>query len=138
MTARTGPGSDAALLEALSELFFGDEQAEPLEETLDRLVSPRFRQRINGKVYGRREYLGHVREMRASVSGGRAEVVEQLRDGERVAGRYLFRVAQAGGQEATFESCIFAQLAADGRIERLAEVARVVEGDDDDDVMPTP
>lgn len=138
MATRPRSGSAATLVDALSELFFGNEQAEQLEDTLGRLVAPGFRQRINGKVYGREEYTGHVREMRASVDGGRVDVVEQLQDGSRIAGRYLFHVSQAAGQEATFESSIFAQLAPDGRIERLAEVARVAEGGDDQEMMSVP
>ena len=135
MAASSPAGSPAALVEALSELFFGDEQAEQLEDTLGRLVTPDFRQRIHGKVYGREAYGGRVREMRATVSGGRVEVVEQLQDGDRIVGRYLFHVTQAAGPEATYESSIFARLAPDGRIRSLAELARVVEDDDDRDLL---
>jgi hypothetical protein len=35
----------------LTELAFGNESDEPLEGTLDRLITPNFVQRINGRVY---------------------------------------------------------------------------------------
>ena len=116
--------------------MFDDEQTEQLQDTLDRLVAPHFRQRSNGKLYGRDAYRGHVREMRATVTGGRVEVVEQVRDGDRIAGRSLFHVVRARGSEATFESSIFAELASDGRIRRVAQLARVVDEDDQDEMLP--
>ncbi|MDH6222058.1 hypothetical protein [Streptomyces pseudovenezuelae] len=63
----------------LSELLFGDESTEPLETTLDRLITPTFVQRINGAVYDRVAYIPHVREMRQLVvGGGELTVLEQL------------------------------------------------------------
>lgn len=138
MNGYPNPAPEVALVDVLSELFFGDEEAETLETTLNRLVSAGFRQRVNGKVYGREEYLAHVREMRATVIGGRTEVIEQVREGNTIAGRYLFHVLTPDRKEVAFESCIFARIAPDGTVERLAEVARVVEADDDWDVMSVP
>lgn len=132
------PGSDAALVDALGELFFGDEQQEPLEDTLDRLVSPDFCQRINGALYRRQEYFDHVRAMRGTVSGGDVEVLEQVREGHTVAGRYLFRVVRSEGSAATFESSIFARLGTDGRIDQLAEIGRLVEDGDNSDFLVWP
>lgn len=110
-----------SLVTILTELFFGDEEQESLETALDRLISPGFQQRINGDVYNREDYPAHVREMQASVAGGRVDVVEEMRDGRRIAGRYLFNVLQAAGEPAVFESHIFAELASDGRLLRMAE-----------------
>ena len=118
----------------LSMLFFGNEGHGPLEETFDEIIAPRFRQRVNGRTYGRVEYLSHVREMRATVTGGTLEVLEQVRQGNRIAGRYLFHVTPAGGGEACFESHITGEVDDEGRITRLSEVARVVEDADDSDL----
>ncbi len=138
MTAHPLPGSDVALVDFLSELFFGDEQQEPLEDTLDRLVSPDFCQRINGAVHRRQEYANHVRMMRGTVSGGHVEVLEQVREGQTVAGRYLFRVVRSEGSAATFESGIFARLGADGRIDQMVEIGRLVEDGDNSDFLASP
>jgi hypothetical protein len=118
----------------LSMLFFGDEQHEPLEKTLDDILSPDFQQRVNGKIYGRDEFLPHVREMRGTVVSGTMEVLEQVREGNRIAGRYLFHVVTVGGGKAHYESHIMGEVDDDGRILRQSEVARVVEDTDDSDL----
>ena len=111
----------------LNELLYGNEVMESLEQTLDRLVTPDFTQRINGQVHRRSEYAAHVREMRGSVAGGgEMRVLEQVDAGESIAGRYLFRMVSADGQDAIGESHLFARLR-DGRVARWVE-----EADDED------
>ena len=111
----------------LNELLYGNEVMESLEQTLDRLVTPDFTQRINGQVHRRSEYAAHVREMRGSVAGGgEMRVLEQVDAGESIAGRYLFRMVSADGQDAIGESHLFASLR-DGRVARWVE-----EADDED------
>ena len=118
----------------LSELLYGDESREPLEKTLDRLITPTFVQRINGQVYDRNEYLPHVREMRQLVlGGGELTVLEQFSAGNAIAGRYLFRMVPAHGPILTFESHLFARVQ-NGRVDRLVEVARQTD-DGDGDVL---
>jgi hypothetical protein len=108
---------------------------ESVEQTLDRLVTPDFTQRINAQVYRRSEYAAHVREMRRLVAGGgEMRVLEQVHAGESIAGRYLFRMVSADGQETIGESHLFARLR-DGRVARFVEVARWVEGADDEDYL---
>lgn len=119
----------------IRELFYGDETTEPLEQTLDRLIAPNFVQRVNGQVYRRSEYTAHVREMRQMVvGGGELQVLEQIRRDSEFAGRYLFRMVTAEGQNLSFESHLFARVN-NGRIERLIEVARQVENDADEDFL---
>ena len=117
---------------ALTELLYGNENDEPLEKTLDRLITPNFVQRINGKVYDRDQYIPHVREMRQLVTGGgELQVLEQLATATGFAGRYLFTLAQESGPTITFESHLFARIE-DGRIDRMIEVARQTEDGDGD------
>ncbi|WP_329057861.1 hypothetical protein [Amycolatopsis sp. NBC_01480] len=117
---------------ALTELLYGNENDEPLEKTLDRLVTPGFVQRINGRVYDRDQYIPHVREMRRMVTGGgELQVLEQSATATGFAGRYLFTMVQDGGQAATFESHLFARIE-DGKIDRMIEVARQAEDGDGD------
>ena len=68
----------------LNELLYGNEVMESVEQTLDRLVTPDFTQRINGQVYRRSEYAAHVREMRRLVAGGgEMRVLEQSTQASR-------------------------------------------------------
>jgi hypothetical protein len=119
---------------ALAELAFGNEDSEPLEETLDRLVTPDFVQRINGTVQTRAEYLAHVRDWRKKVTSGELRVLEQVSTPTAVAGRYIFTIVPAGGQQMDIESHLFARIEA-GRIARLIEVARQAEVGDDDNYL---
>jgi hypothetical protein len=126
---------DFELSAVLNELLYGNEVMESVEQTLDRLVTPDFTQRINGQVYRRSEYAAHVREMRRLVAGGgEMRVLEQVDAGESIAGRYLFRMVSADGQETIGESHLFARLR-DGRVARFVEVARWVEDADDEDLL---
>jgi hypothetical protein len=116
----------------LSELLYGNENEEPLESTLDRLITPNFVQRINGQVFDRVEYVPHVRGMRQMVGGGgELTVLEQTDTDTGIAGRYLFRMVPAVGPELTFESHLFARIV-DGKIDRMIEVARQTEDVDGD------
>jgi ketosteroid isomerase-like protein len=121
----------------LTELLYGDEGDEPLERTLDRLLTPDFVQRINGRVYPWSEFVAHVRAMRQmAVGGGELRVLEQISVNAAIAGRYLFRVVSADGQILRFESHRFARVDG-GRVARLVEVARQVADDDDGDFLAT-
>ena len=74
---------DFELSAVLNELLYGNEVMESVEQTLDRLVTPDFTQRINGQVYRRSEYAAHVRDMRRLVAGGgEMAVLEQVVAGE--------------------------------------------------------
>lgn len=120
---------------ALAELFYGDENGETLEQTLDRLVSPDFVQRINGQVYGRVAYAPHVREMRQMVTGsGDIRVLEEIQQGSRIAGRYLFALDTSGGR-VQFESHIFAEVDKTHKITHLIEVARQTLAEDSPEML---
>ena len=119
----------------LTELLYGNESDEPLEATLDRLITPNFVQRINGRVYRRSEYAAHVREMRQMVvGGGELRVLEQISTATRIAGRYLFSMVSADGQALSFESHLFARIDG-GKVDRLVEVARQIGNDDHGDLL---
>lgn len=122
------------LAAVLTELAYGNESEEPLEATLDRLVTPDFVQRVNGQVFQRSEYAAHVREWRQAVVSGEIRVLEQVVMATRTAGRYLFRTVSADGQVRTFESHLFARID-DGKVGRLIEVARQTGDDDNDDFL---
>jgi hypothetical protein len=108
----------------LTELLYGNENDAPLEATLDRLITPKFVQRINRHVYQRSEYTAHVREMRKMVvGGGELRVLEQISTATGIVGRYLFRMVSADGHDTSFESHLFARVDG-GKVDRMVEVAR--------------
>jgi hypothetical protein len=122
-------GSD--LPSVLTELLYGDETAEPLEQTLDRLLAPRFVLRVNGQIYDRSGFTAHVREIRQiSIGGGKIQVLEQISADNRIAGRYLFRTISGEGKSLSIEAHLFAKVN-DGKLERLIEVARQVGNDEE-------
>jgi hypothetical protein len=123
------------LVAVLTELLFGNEAAESVEQTLDRLVAPDFTQRVNGQVYQRPDYDAHVRAVRQRVTGGEVHVLEQITAGDSIAGRYLFRIVSADGREAQWECHLFARLR-DGLVASMVEVSRQVEDSDNEDLLP--
>ncbi|WP_306216091.1 hypothetical protein [Actinoplanes sp. RD1] len=121
---------DRSLETILTEMVFPADETEPAERTLSRLVTENYRQRVNGKVYSRAHMAAHLTDVRTMLAGGRVELVEGLRDGNRLAARLLFH-----GKEATFESTVVARLAADGRVASAVEIARPLDGTDDDALL---
>ena len=123
---------------ALTELFYGDESTEPLEQTLDRLMTPDFVLRANGQVYRGPENAAHIRELRQmAAGGGGVRVLEQVSTDTAIAGRYLFRMVTAAGQSLTFETHMFTRIA-DGRADRAVQVLRQIEDGDDQDLLTGP
>jgi hypothetical protein len=101
-------GSD--LPSVLTELLYGDETAQPPEQTLDRLLAPRFVLCVNGQIYDRSGFTAHVREIRQiSIGGGKFQVLEQISADNRIAGRYLFRTISAEGKSLSIEAHLFAR-----------------------------
>jgi hypothetical protein len=126
-------GSD--LPSVLTELLYGNEVAEPLEQTLDRLLAPRFVLRINGQLYDRSGFTAHVREMRRmTTGGGKIQVLEQMSTDNRIAGRYLLRMISAEGQSLSVEAHLFAKVN-DGKLERIIEVARQAGNDGEENFL---
>ncbi|WP_335934668.1 nuclear transport factor 2 family protein [Streptomyces sp. PTD5-9] len=120
---------------ALTELLYGDEATEPLEDTLDRWLTPDFVQRVNGRVCRRPEFAAHVREMRSRIAdGGELRTLEVIGADGTAAGRFLFRTTSPEGAELTFESHLFVRVSG-GRAKSFAEVARQVATDDDGDLL---
>ena len=70
---------------ALTEVLFGNEDDYPLIETIDRYFSPDYQQRIEGELVDRDGFIEHVRKLRSIVVEGRVEVIESVREGDRIA-----------------------------------------------------
>jgi hypothetical protein len=119
----------------LTELLYGNEATEPVEQTVGRLLAPHFVLRLNGQVYDRSAFTAHVREMRRmTVGGGEIRVLEEVSTDTGTAGRYLFRMISAEGRILSVESHLFAKVD-DGKVERIVEVARQLENDAEEDFL---
>jgi hypothetical protein len=119
----------------LTELLYGDEAAEPLEQTLSRLLVPGFVLRIDGQIYDQSGFTAHVRELRRmTIGGGKLQVLEQISTDNRIAGRYLFLMTSAEGQRLSIEAHLFATVN-DGKLARIIEVARQVGNDAEENFL---
>jgi hypothetical protein len=120
----------AAFIEtALNEVCFGDEDRFPLAATLDRYFSPDYQQRTDGEVLDRDGFAAHLRAVRGLTAAGRIEVREVVVDGRRFADRHEVTVTRRDGTTSRLEIYLFGELAADGRLRRVDEISRVLDGD---------
>jgi hypothetical protein len=119
----------------LTELIYGDEATESLEQTIGRTLARYFVLRLNGQMYDRSKFTTHILQMRQMTSGGgEIRVLEQISTATAVAGRYLFRMVSAERRSLTVEAHLFARVN-EGKVERIIEVARQVENDAEEDFL---
>jgi hypothetical protein len=122
----------AAFVETvLTEVCFGDEHAHPAEATIDRYFTPDYQQRTDGQLTDRDGFARHIRALRALAAQGSVRVREVLLDGNRIADRHEVTVARQDGTTSRIEVYLFGELAPDGRLRRVDEISRVIEGDQD-------
>ncbi|MCZ4122268.1 nuclear transport factor 2 family protein [Streptomyces sp. H39-S7] len=103
-----------------------------LAEAIDRHFTPDYRQRTNGVWSDRADFVQHMTRLRSVVRSGHIEVHEELRDGPRYADRHSVTVTRDNGRTSLTEVYLFAQLAPDGRFQRVEESTLLVSGHDDD------
>jgi SnoaL-like domain len=130
MTQRTDP---AMFIEtALAEVCFGEESTHPLEATVDRYFSPDYQQRTDGQLIGRDGFVKHIRALRALAAAGRVEVLDVVQEGNRIADRHEVTVTKRDGTTSRVEVYLFGEFASDGRLRRVEEISRVIDGDQGD------
>jgi hypothetical protein len=117
---------------ALTEVCFGDEASHPLEATIDRYFSPHYAQRTDGVLCDRDGFAAHIRALRALVAAGSVEVCEAIGNGDRIADRHQVIVTKRDGSTSRLEVYLFGEVAADGRLLRVEEITRILDGDDAD------
>ncbi len=120
---------------ALAEVCFGGEEFHPLEATIDRYFTPDYQQRTDGELVGRAGFAAHIRALRAMTADGRVTVREVVRQGNRIADRHEVIVTKRDGATTRIEVYLFGELARDGRLCRVDEVSRVIEGGGDDHAL---
>ncbi|MFF4319493.1 nuclear transport factor 2 family protein [Streptomyces sp. NPDC001568] len=115
---------------ALNDLLFTP--GLDLSEAIDRHFTPDYRQRTNGVWSDRADFTQHMTRLRSLVRSGRIEVHEELRDGPKYADRHTVTISLHNGRTSRTEVYLFAQLAPDGRFQRVEETTLLVEGHADD------
>jgi|SRR5579875_2133631 len=106
-----GPPSDA---EAAISTYFTDDY----EQTTD------------GEVSDRAAFATHIAYLRGLVTAGRIEVTEAVADGGHVATRHTVHLTLNGGRAVILEVHLFGEFAPDGRLRRVHELTRLVDGAD--------
>lgn len=120
---------------AINDLLFTPDL--DLAEALDRHFAPDYRQRTNGEWSDWASFVQHMTRLRSLVRSGHIEVHEELRDGLRYADRHTVTITQHNGRTSRTEVYLFAQLAPDGRFQRVEETTLLVTGHPEDGKLGT-
>ncbi|MER6781136.1 MULTISPECIES: nuclear transport factor 2 family protein [unclassified Streptomyces] len=115
---------------ALNDLLFNRDM--PLEEAAERHFTPGYRQRTDGAWADRAEFLDHIGHLRGMVADGTVEVHDELYDGTKYADRHTCHITKNDGTTVTMEVYVFADLAPDGRFDRIEETTLMLSGSDAD------
>ena len=97
-----------------------------------RYFTPDYWQRTDGELIDRDGFAAHIEALRQLVAHSEVDVVEALRDGDRIACRHVVSVTRHDGTVSQLEIYLFGELAADGRLRRVDEISRVVTGGEGD------
>ncbi|MYT21609.1 nuclear transport factor 2 family protein [Streptomyces sp. SID7760] len=111
---------------ALNDLIFNRDLT--VEEAADRHFTPEYRQRTDGEWADRAEFIEHITHVRAVVAGGHVVVHEELYDGGKYADRHTAHIVKKDGSTVRMEVYVFADLAPDGRFQRIEETTLMLEG----------
>ncbi|MFD5511690.1 nuclear transport factor 2 family protein [Streptomyces sp. NPDC127051] len=111
---------------ALNDLLFNRDIT--VEEAADRYFTPEYRQRTDGEWADRAGFIEHITHVRGLVADGYVEVHEELYDGSKYADRHTAYITKKDGSTVTMEVYVFADLAPDGRFDRIEETTLMLEG----------
>ncbi|WP_330300310.1 nuclear transport factor 2 family protein [Streptomyces sp. NBC_00503] len=118
---------------ALGDLLFNHDIT--LEEAAERHFAPGYRQRTDGEWADRAQFLDHISHLRGIVASGEVEVHEELHDGNKYADRHTCHITKNDGTTVTMEVYVFADLAPDGRFQRIEETTLMLSGSEADRTM---
>ncbi|MFF3859511.1 nuclear transport factor 2 family protein [Streptomyces sp. NPDC002209] len=116
---------------AITDLLFSPDL--DLAEALDRHFAPDYRQRTNGVWSDRTSFAQHITRLRSLIRSGHIEVHDELRDGRRYADRHTVTLGHHDGHTSRTEVYLFAELAPDGRFQRVEETTLLITGQLDDE-----
>ncbi|MFE2283288.1 nuclear transport factor 2 family protein [Streptomyces sp. NPDC059443] len=115
---------------ALNDLIFNRDIT--VEEAVERHFTPEYRQRTDGEWVDRAEFIEHITHVRGVVVDGHVVVHEELHDGAKYADRHTVHITKKDGSTVLMEVYVFADLAPDGRFDRIEETTLMLEGSDAD------
>lgn len=119
----------AAFIETvLADVCFGQEDSHPLEAAIDRYFTPDYTQSTDGETIGRDGFAAHMRALRALAAHGTVRVGAVIRDGNRIADRHEVTITKRDGTTSRVEIYLFGEFADDGRLRRVDEISRVIDG----------
>lgn len=107
-------------------ITFGEEDADVV---FDRYHAPDFVMWNDGIQLNRERLIAHVRPARKRATGVHVEVHETVATADRVAARYTLTADMATGKTIATEIYMFGELAADGRLQQVRQLTRVVSPD---------
>lgn len=118
------PAEDLAtyLRDYPQEITFGDQ---PPAVAFDRYHHPDIRWVNDGLSLDRQRLLAHVESARKRATGVDIEVLDAVREDDRVAARYVLTARMRKGADVVTEIYMFGRLAPDGRLQRVDQVTRV-------------
>ncbi|MCX4632039.1 nuclear transport factor 2 family protein [Streptomyces sp. NBC_01443] len=116
---------------AINDLLFSP--GVDLAEAVDRHFTPDYRQRTNGVWSDRTSFARHITRLRSLIRSGHIEVHDELRDGLRYADRHTVTLSHHDGHTSRTEVYLFAELASDGRFQRVEETTLLITGQLDDE-----
>ncbi|MET9606009.1 nuclear transport factor 2 family protein [Streptomyces sp. NPDC006512] len=120
-----------SITRAITDLLFTP--GNDLAEALDRHFTSDYRQRTNGVWSDRTAFTQHITRLRSLIRSGHIEVHDELRDGLRYADRHSVTLTQHNGGTSRTEVYLFAQLAPDGRFQRVEETTLLITGEPEDE-----
>lgn len=112
--------------QALNTVCFG--RPEDTEAAISTYFTDDYEQTTDGEVSDRTAFAAHIAHLRGLVAAGRIEVTEAVADGDRIATRHTVHLTLDGGRAVTLEVHLFGELAAYGRLRRVHELTRLIDG----------
>ncbi|MEV5981297.1 nuclear transport factor 2 family protein [Streptomyces sp. NPDC052114] len=91
---------------------------------IDRYYTPDIELRSDGVSMGRERLIKHLRPVRKSVVSGHYEVLDAVRDGNRIAARLIIHGETRAGATEQIEVIEFCEVTDDGRFAKVTALTR--------------
>jgi len=111
------------LLHSMYQEIFANPDAAP------RFFSEDYVQTTDGRTLSYSEFIEHIRHVISVTERIEIEVVDVIRDGNRIADRHTVRWTRKDGTRSLLEVYLFGTLT-NGRFTRVIEATRLIEGDE--------
>ncbi|AQS66349.1 nuclear transport factor 2 family protein [Streptomyces pactum] len=106
-----------------NDVVHGDEDPATV---IDRYYAPDIELVSDGVSMGRERLIKHCKPVRKSVAGGHYEVLEAVRDGNRIAARLIIHGVTQTGATAKIEVFEFCEMTDDGKFANVTSLTRTL------------